>query len=240
MKRNILITICARGGSKGVPNKNIHDINGKPLIGYTIESAFKIAAKIDADVFLSTDSEVIQQIASDFALESDYLRPADLASDASGKIDVLYDAIRHNEQKNNIQYDYLIDLDVSSPLRSVQDVVSAMEKLESNSDALNIFSVSEARKNPYFNMVEKNKDGFYSLSKDGRTFYTRQSAHEVFELNASFYIYKKRFFEQKCTSAITNKSLVYKMDHICFDIDNEIEMHFLEYLLKENKLNFEL
>lgn len=240
MEQNILITVCARGGSKGVPNKNIHLINGKHLIGYTIETAFKVADSLGAKVMLSTDSKEIVAIAAEYNLHSEYLRPTELGSDSAGKIDVLYDALKYQESQTGEACTHLIDLDVSSPLRTVNDVLEAFEMLQSNEDALNLFSVSDARKNPYFNMVEKNDHGFYSLSKDGTTFFTRQSAHEVLELNASFYIYKKSFFTSGCKSAITDKSLAYKMNHICFDIDNEVEMHFLEFLLKENKLKFEL
>ena len=187
MEQEILITVCARGGSKDIPNKNIYPVNGKHLIAYTIETAFKLTRQLNADILLSTDSEKIKSVAEEYGLKTDYSRPAELASDTAGKIGVLYDALHFQEAQSGKLYSHLLDLDVSSPLRTVEDVLEALEQLNSNLEALNIFSVSEARKNPYFNMVEKNEEGFYDLSKDGRTFFTRQSANEVLELNASFY-----------------------------------------------------
>ena len=86
-------------------------------------------------------------------------------------------------------------------------------------------------------MVEKNKEGFYDLCKNGK-YLTRQSAPQVLELNASFYWYNKKFFEMGFNSAITNKSLVYIMDHVCFDLDHPIDFDFMEYLIQNNKIDF--
>jgi CMP-N-acetylneuraminic acid synthetase len=91
-------------------------------------------------------------------------------------------------------------------------------------------------------MVEKNSNGFYSLVKtniDGSVM-TRQSAPKVFDLNASFYWYRRAFFEKNIKSAITDKSLIYEMSHMCFDLDHPVDFLFMEYLLKNNKLDFEL
>lgn len=240
---NILITICARGGSKGVPNKNIKDLVGLPLIYYTLNLITKLKSNFDfknCDVVLSTDSKDIKEVVSKFEnlnLELNYTRPDYLATDQSGKLDAIVDVKNFMSVKNNKTYDYTLDLDVSSPLRTVKDILLAFEKLKNNTKAFNIFSVNLANKNPYFNMVEENKDGFCELCKKGE-FLSRQEAPKVFELNASFYIYKNSFFSNNYKTVITNNSLVFEMDHICFDIDHPIDFDFMEYLIENNKLDF--
>lgn len=238
---NILITVCARGGSKGIHGKNIKMINGKPLIYYTLNTANHFKDKLDyqIDIVLSTDSNEIKSVVSslEFKLDLDYIRPEFLATDSAGKIGAIKDVKNYMEEKHNKIYDYVLDLDVTSPLRSVKDLENAFEIINKNKDAYNLFSVSPANRNPYFNMVEKNKDGFYDLCKDSE-YLTRQSAPQVLELNASFYWYKKTYFEMDFNSAITNKSLVYLIDHICFDLDYPIDFDFMEYLLENNKLDF--
>mgnify|MGYP001208876538 FL=1 len=237
----ILITICARGGSKGILGKNIKMINGKPLIYYTLNTANLFKDKLDSpiDIVISTDSNEIKSVVSslEFKLDLDYIRPDFLATDSAGKIGAIKDVKNYMEKKHNKTYDYVLDLDVTSPLRSVKDLENALEIITNNKEALNLFSVSPANRNPYFNMVEKNKDGFYDLCKHSE-YLTRQSAPQVLELNASFYWYKKTYFEMNFNSAITNKSLVYIMDHVCFDLDHPTDFDFLEYLLENNKIDF--
>ncbi len=239
---NILITICARGGSKGIPGKNIKIINGKPLISYTIELAKKIQNKYNASISLSTDDTEIKKVAEDFGIKTDYERPFFLATDTAGKIDTIKDVLLYEENLANKKFDFILDLDVTSPLRTIEDIENALNMLIDRYEAKNIFSVNPAARNPYFNMVEENIMGFYSLVKtnsDGSVM-TRQSAPKVFEMNASFYWYRRSFFESGEKSAITNKSLIYEMNHVCFDLDHPIDFLFMEYLFKENKLDFKL
>lgn len=238
MQSEILITLCARGGSKGIPGKNIKLINGKPLIGYTAEQALALSEKLKATIELSTDSDEIAAIAGEQGIDTRYRRPAELATDSAGKIDVLYDVLRYSENVYKKKFDYLIDLDVSAPLRSVDDVLKGLDILQANADALNLFSVSKAHRNPYFNMVEKGSDGFYQLIKKG-TFKTRQESPEVLDMNASFYIYRKSFFESQCKSAITDRSLVFRMDHLSFDLDEPLDFEFMGWLLENRKLGFD-
>lgn len=235
---NILITICGRGGSKGIPGKNTKLMNGKPLIAYTIETANKFAAKHNAQIGLSSDSEEIKNTAAQLGLITDYLRSADMATDQAGKLPVIKHVMEYHEKQNNAQFDFVIDLDITSPLRTVEDIEIAFSILNNNTDAVNLFSVNKAHRNPYFNMVEEQPDGFYNLAKSGN-FKTRQSAPKVYDLNASFYIFRRNFFDTY-TTPITSKSLIYETPHICFDLDEPIDFEFLEFLLKNNKLDFEL
>ncbi|HQJ91164.1 MAG TPA: acylneuraminate cytidylyltransferase family protein, partial [Paludibacteraceae bacterium] len=109
---NILITICARGGSKGIPGKNIKMLNSKPLIGYSIDLANQVKKHYGSvDVELSTDSAEIKQVAESCGLKSDYVRPDYLANDTCGKVDAINDIVKYAEEKHGKVYDYVLDLD---------------------------------------------------------------------------------------------------------------------------------
>ena len=235
----LLITICARGGSKGIPGKNIRLLHNRPLISYSIETAQKFAAGKDAAIALSTDNDDIRSAAADAGLQTSYNRPPDLATDTAGKIGVLKHIMEYEEKKRNTRFTYLLDLDVTSPLRTVQDLESAYQIIRNDQNALNLFSVNPAARNPYFNMVEQNEEGYYGLVKKGN-FLTRQSAPKVYELNASFYFYRRNFFEQEDLATISKRSLVYVMPHVCFDLDHPVDFEFMEYLVSQNKLGFRL
>ncbi len=233
---NILITLCGRGGSKGIPGKNIKELNGVPLLAYSIKHAKLFAAEQgNTDILLSTDDAAIKKVAEEHGLSTDYVRPAYLANDTIGKIEVLKDALEYQEKTLQKQYDILLDLDLTSPLRTQEDLKLGLKKLLGNKDALNLFSVSKPHKNPYFNVVEDVENGYCKLVRPSDT-KSRQSAPQVYDMNASFYFYRRAFFENGCASAITDKSLYYVMDHICFDLDEPLDFDMMEYLLKTDKL----
>lgn len=239
---NILITICARGGSKGIPGKNIKIIGGKPLIEYSISVAKILVNKLNAKIAISTDDDAIKKAAEKSGVMTEYKRPDFLATDNAGKIETIHDLLTYEESLSGNKYDYVLDLDVTSPLRTLNDLEKSFDILKNNEDALNLFSVSPAVKNPYFNMVEQDSSGFYSLVKtnpDG-SILTRQAAPKVYDMNASFYWYRRSFFENNLKSAMTSKSLIYEMTHTCFDLDHPIDFLFMQYLLDNNKLDFQL
>lgn len=242
---NILITICARGGSKGIPGKNVKVINGKPLIGYSIDCAKtfqkNMIGKADVDIELSTDSEHIREVALECGLKSDYIRPDFLANDTVGKVDAIADIYEFASKKNNKVYDYVLDLDCTSPLRTQKDLIEALRMIEDDQNALVIYSVSEAGRNPYFNQVEKKENGYYDVVKKLDSLYmSRQAAPVVYDMNASFYFYTKKFFDEGLRSSETERTLVYLMNHICFDLDNPVDFEFMAFLLENNKLDFEI
>ncbi|MBD5163301.1 MAG: acylneuraminate cytidylyltransferase family protein [Bacteroidales bacterium] len=235
---NILITICARGGSKGIPGKNIKQVGNKPLIGYTIDVAKNLAAKYDADIILSTDSEQIKEVCRGLRLESDYTRPDFLANDTCGKPDAIKDAMLYAERANGKRYDYVVDLDVTSPIRTTEDIEKSIEMLMQSPEALTVFSVNPCARNPYFNMVEEKPDGFYGVVLGGK-YKTRQSAPKVYDMNASIYVYRREALDCDNPKAVTPKSLVYVMDHICFDLDEPSDYDYLAYLIDTGKLKIE-
>lgn len=237
---NLLITICARGGSKGIPGKNIRMLNGKELIGYSLEIAQKFSELHHADIAISTDSESIRSIAEKFGISSNYRRPAALASDNAGKIEVIRHILEHSEDHSQKTYDYVLDLDITSPLRTLGDLEHAFQRLQDNDEALNIFSVNPANRNPYFNMVELQPDGFVTLVKNSGEIKSRQQAPPVYDMNASFYFYKKAFFDQGWNGSITPKSLAFVMNHYCFDLDHPIDFTVMEIMIREQLLDITL
>ncbi len=235
-----LLTICARGGSKGIPGKNIRPLNGKPLIHYTVAAALAYAkGHPDTVLTLSTDSDAIRASSAAAGLTTKYLRPAALGKDHVGKIDVLRDVLNWEEAHRGMRFDRLIDLDVTSPLRTLEDIEGAVATLDAKADALNIFSVSPPHRNPYFNMVEEQPDGYARVVKRPDTpFLTRQSSPKVYDINGSIYVYRSEFFSSGQTSATTDRSLAYLLDHQCFDLDLPVDFTFMEFLLKRKLLDF--
>ena len=115
-----------RGGSKGVPNKNLREINGRPLMAYTIDQAFQ--SELFEHVVVSTDSGKIAEVAKSFGAKAWFLRPAELASDEAQKLPAKRHALLESEKYFGVQYDIVFDLDVTSPLRSVKDIIGAYNK----------------------------------------------------------------------------------------------------------------
>jgi len=237
---NILITICARGGSKSIPGKNIKMLNGVPLIVYTIKVGKLFADKHSADLSLSTDDNNIKKVAEQFGLYIDYQRPREFATDNAGKIGAIKDLLLFEEKNKSKIYDFILDLDVTSPMRTIEDLENAFNMLLNRPEAYNIFSVSPANRNPYFNMVESQSDGFVQLVKKNRVIKSRQEAPPVYDMNASFYIYRRKFFENGWETSVTDKSLAFVVPHICIDLDHPIDFVMMDILLREKLLDFVL
>lgn len=235
MKENILVTICARGGSKGIPGKNIKPVGGRPLLAYTADIARRFAEKYNADVILSTDSPEIIAVGHECGLDSEYVRPEYLANDTCGKPDAIKDAMLWAEGHYGKRYDFVVDLDVTSPIRTLEDVERCVATMCDNAEALTIFSVNPCARNPYFNMVQRKEDGYYSVVLGGR-YTTRQSAPKVYDMNASIYVYRREALDCESPRAITERSEIYVMDHICFDLDEPADYDYLAYLLDTGRI----
>ena len=237
---NVLITICARGGSKGIPDKNIKEINGVPLIAYSILLAKQFQNTYKADIGLSTDSEKYKEVAAQYGLITEYTRPEKLATDGAGKIGVIRDLKDFEEKRNQKTYDYVIDLEVTSPLRNLDDIKNALDLLMANPQALIMVGVSPVTKNPYYNMWEKKEDNFWGLSKRRGDILSRQVSPVVYASNGMVYIMTQEFFRQGHESIVTEKSDVYVTPHMCFDLDEMIDFNFMDFVLTHNKLDFKL
>lgn len=234
--KNILVTICARGGSKGIPGKNIKEIGGKPLIAWTIDIAKKFAASHGAELILSTDSDRIRQVAAEWGLSSEYKRPDYLANDTIGKPDAIREAMLWAEAKYGKTYDYVVDLDVTSPIRTLDDIEACLKMIEDCPDALTVFSVSPCGRNPYFNMVEKKENGFYGVVKDG-VFTSRQTSPKVYDINGSVYVYRRESLMMEHPRAVTPRTLVYEMPHICFDLDEPSDYDYMAFLIDTGRIS---
>ena len=225
----ILCTICARKGSKGIKNKNIINLNGKPLILNTLQQAKKI--KFFNEIVVSTDSLKIQKLVG--KKYSWFLRPAKISDSKSSKILAIKHAAKLAEKKFNCKYDIIFDLDVTSPLRNVKDIINSFDKFKRNK-LNNLFSVSPPRKNPYFNIVEKKqkKSLTYAPVKNQSKFNSRQASPRVFEMNAAIYIWKREIINTK-NPLFNNKSGIFIMPRDrSFDIDDELDFKIVKLLSK--------
>jgi len=228
---NTVITICARGGSKGVKGKNIRELKGHPLIAYTISVAKRIV-NVD-DIVVSTDSPDIAAVAKKYGVNVPFLRPAELAMDDTPKMLAIRHAVSEIEKLNNKKYSFVVDLDVTAPIRTVNDVVTAFNILQEDKQADVVYSVSPARKNPYFNMVELDENGYAHLSKEGLKVFARQKAPKVYEMNASIYVYRRPVIDRVLSATDPSlKQKIYVMDEIgAIDIDTEVDWSFVEFLV---------
>ena len=170
-----LCTICAGKGSKGVPNKNIKKIAGKPLIQHTIEQAKD--SGIFKDIIVSSDSERIIKIAKSLGVHF-LKRSKKLSADNVGKVEVIQNATLYAEKILKMEFDNVIDLDVTSPLRKISDIKKAYHKFkEMGFD--NLVTGCLSRKNPYFNMLEEVNDGI-QISKNLIERFYRDKSHQRF------------------------------------------------------------
>jgi len=215
-----LCTIGMRGGSRGVPNKNMRELHGRPLMAYTIEQA--IESGLFAHVVVSTDSEEIAETARNFGAEAWFLRPAELATDEAPKIPAIRHALLEAEQHYGQKFDVLVDLDATSPLRSVGDITGAYKQfIVEKADIL--ITASQARKNPYFNMVERVNDRIQKVKQLDKPPVRRQDAPKVYDMNASIYIWKREALLGYDT-LFTDKTSLYVMpEERSVDIDTELD-----------------
>lgn len=233
----ILVTIAARGGSKGVKNKNVYPVSGKPLIAYTIAQAFAWGRA--KHVVVSTDSAQIAQIARDYGALVPFMRPAQLASDTAGKVPVIRHALVACEKIFGCRYDVVVDLDVTAPVRTIADLDACL-KIYLIDKPNTILSVVPSRKNPYFNMLEVDSKGGIKICKRPRKKITRrQDAPMVYDANASIYFYRRDYLAKtKKPSLVGRRSRMYLMPEVSgFDIDREIDLKFLEFLVKEGAVS---
>ena len=229
----ILCTICVRGGSKSVKDKNIKLINNKPLIYYSIKHAKK--SNLFEDIVISTDSKKIQNISKSFGIKNFFLRPKFLSTSSAPKIPVIRHALYEAERYYKKKYDYIVDLDVTSPLRLVEDIKKAFSKfLKENSNLL--FSVNESRVNPYFNSVEVKKDkAIRPVKKLGYTLKRRQDAPKVYDLNASIYIWKRKTLVSSNSLFVKKNSMYIMPPERGYDVDTISDFKIVSYLMKNEK-----
>lgn len=231
---NILFTICGRAGSKGFKNKNLKKMNGVPLFYYSL-AIIKLFSTHHPDyrivTALNTDSVELKAMASNQIFVEDIRiidRKYALAGDKVAKVDVIKDTFLEVLEDN--KFDVVVDLDLTSPLRGVEDVEKAIDEFMSNENYDLVFSVVPARRSPYFNMVEK-KDGYYRKIC-ASNYVARQEAPVSYELNASIYVYNPEFLRGEIKNTILDNrcGISVMRDYLVLDIDSEEDFVMMEFL----------
>ena len=217
--QRLLITICGRAGSKGFRNKNLKTFCGHPLVYYSLSAA---------DLFCKSHPELAVDLALKYPEVVFLPRGEALAGDRVPRMAVYQDSLRRMEQKTGRPYDALMDLDITSPLRTAADVAAAFEKKAARPDLDLVFSVCEARRNPWFNMVKTVGDHVEQVNKS--EFTGRQQAPEVFDVNASIYVFKRDFLAANTDGMLWRGKIGVSvmMDTGIIDIDSEHDYQLME------------
>lgn len=225
-----LIIIPARGGSKGIPKKNIAMLDGRPLIDYTIKAALYTAAP--SQIILSTDSEEIASVARDCGLDTPYRRPAELATDTAGSREVILDAMDWAEREGR-EYDAVVLLQPTSPLRKPEDIAGAMALYDDSIDM--VVSVAEARSNPYYNCFEADADGFLHVSKGDGLYTRRQDVPPAFEYNGAVYVINPQSIRKMAMGEFPCRVPYLMPAERSVDIDTPIDLIIASHLLAAAK-----
>lgn len=220
-----ICSICARGGSQGVPRKNIRLLRGKPLITYTIEQALACPG-IDR-VFVSTDDAEIASVARAAGAEVPFMRPAELATPSAAKLPVILHLVDFVENMG-VNITRIVDLDPTSPLRRITDIEAAMNLLNVDSDC--VITGYPSDKNPYFNMVEQHPNGNIMLVREpDRAVTSRQAAPRVWSMNASIYVWHRDTLKAGLWNGRTRLHEMPRERSI--DVDSEIDFRLIEILM---------
>lgn len=244
---NVLITICGRAGSKGFKNKNLKLFLGTPLVYYTAaiaeDFAKRMAGECSTTICLNTDSESLKDLVREKYGDIKIIdRPPELGGDKVPKCAVWHNCLDVLEEKDGGQFDFVIDLDITSPLRQIDDVVNAFRYKVENPQYQMVFSVCGSRRNPYFNMV-KMENGFATKFSPS-DFTTRQEAPAVYDMNASIYVMDAAALRNDRNDRIfaTSRMGIYEMyDTAVLDIDSEEDFELMEVIARhlfDNKDTF--
>jgi len=222
--------IFARGGSKGVPGKNIKEICGKPLIAYSIE----IAKEIESieKIFVSTEDDNIATVAKKFGADI-IPRPINLAQDDSPEWLAWQHAIKWLGERGD-NFDIFVSLPTTSPLRNKKDIKQCLALFNEEIDM--VVGITEAARSPWFNMVREKKDGFLNIFiGNGETYVRRQDTPKIYDMTTIAYVSRPEFIKQ-ATGVFDGKVKGVKIPaERAFDIDTELDFEIAEFLLKKIK-----
>lgn len=225
-----LVVIPVRGGSKGIPGKNIKMLGEKPLIGYSIDAARELFP--DHLIYISTDDKKIKEVVGKMGLHVPFMRPAELATDTSGTNEVLLHAVCEAE-KMGYKPDVLVLLQATSPFRTGNHLKEALALYDENCDM--VASVKITKSNPYYVLREENNEGWLVKSKEG-FFIRRQDCPIVYELNGAIYIINVSRLKEVSLVSFT-KVRKYVMDEISsIDIDSPLDWELAELIMSKNLL----
>ncbi|OFX78115.1 MAG: CMP-N-acetylneuraminic acid synthetase [Bacteroidetes bacterium GWE2_29_8] len=222
---NSLFIIPARGGSKGIPYKNIKEFYGKPLIYYSLDLARQFTS--DVNICISTDDKKIIECVNDYKYKVPFIRPMELSTDESGTYDVLKHALIHYNSIGE-NYDNIILLQPTSPIRKKEHINDSLNLFSTNIDM--VVSVKESDANPYYNLFEEDHNGYLIKSKKGK--YTRrQDCPKVWEYNGSIYLINTSSLLKYDSFGDFTKKKKYLMSQLySIDIDNQLQWDFAEFI----------
>lgn len=230
---NPLIIIPARGGSKGIPRKNIKPLNGKPLIYYTIDVARAIAA--NENICVSTDNPEIINVVEDYGLKVPFVRPVELATDTAGTYEVLLHALDYYEKQGK-HFDAVVLLQNTSPFRRADQVKEALNLYTPELDM--VVSVKECAANPYYCVFEEDQNGYLHVCKGNGDIFRRQDAPKVYEYNGAIYVMNPEVLKTTHMHKMT-KRVKYVMDDLSsFDLDTMWDWKMAEMLMKQENQSF--
>jgi len=225
----ILVIIPARGGSKGIPNKNIKPLNGKPLIHYTIDEARQIVS--DDDICVSTDDPEIIKCVEDYGLVVPFVRPEELATDTAGTYEVLLHALNFYEKQGR-HYDVVLLLQNTSPFRKAEQIKEALKLYNDEVDM--VVSVKECAANPYYCVFEENEEGFLHVCKGDGNIFRRQDAPKVYEYNGAIYIMNAEKLKTTHMHKMQKRVKYVMDDRSSFDLDTMWDWQMAEMMAKKN------
>jgi len=224
-----LVLIPARGGSKGIPGKNIKPLNGRPLIYYTLDAACAVASP--EKICVSTDSDEIIRIVGEYGLGVAFKRPDYLATDTASSYDVIRHAIDFHEQ-NGMNYDRVLLLQPTSPFRTELHIREALSLYQPGLDM--VVSVKIARANPYFTLFEENSEGFLIPSKTG-SFTRRQDCPTVYEYNGAIYIMSVQSLKNGTPGSFSKMRKYVMTEEDSLDIDTNFDWIVAEVILSKRR-----
>jgi len=231
--KKILGFIPARGGSKGLPNKNIKPLNNKPLIAYTIEAA--VNAQICDKVIVDTDSQEIAEVSESYGAEIPYLRPDYLGGDDTVMMDVISHAMDWFDS-NHQDFDLFLYLQPTSPLRNARDITGVWD-VYNQKDANTVISVNEAESTPE-RMAQLPSDYNMEVFRNKKNINAnRQELGKYYELNGAVHLAEWQVLKSQKTWYV-EKSLAYVMNRLnAIDIDDEVDFEFVDFLFKQGYVN---
>lgn len=224
----VLVVIPARGGSKGIPYKNIKPLNGKPLIYYSIDIARQFTT--DENICVTTDDDKIIEVVENYGLKVPFKRPDYLATDTCGSNEVIQHAYKFYADRG-CHYDAVLLLQPTSPFRKVEFIKEAVALYDDNIDM--VTSVRPAACNPYYDGYEEANDGFLYISKGDGTIVRRQEAPQVWQQNGSIYVINPKSLMGKGMGAFTRIKKYAMPEVYSVDLDTMLDWKMAEMMLSE-------
>lgn len=229
---NFLYIIPARGGSKGIPHKNIKVIGGKPLIQYAIETARRLTS--DENICVTTDDDEIIATVQRIGLHVPFKRPDYLATDTATSYDVIMHAIGFYEQQGR-HYDAIVLLQPTSPFRDAEDVRACIRKYGPEYEM--VVSVKDASSNPYYDCFESDENGWLRPSKGDGTICRRQDAPKVYEYNGAVYVMNIDALKRESYNLFHKIGFVEMSDLHSIDLDTMFDWKIAELMIKEQMID---